>query len=77
MRQIGIYRAGVSPLHPTRNPFEKGFLDFLKLLKTYIGKVFLNIFLKFLKFQETSFKKFLGGVQGQRPCPINPNLKTD
>ncbi len=33
-REAEIARgAGVSPLHPTGNPFEKGFLDFPKLSK--------------------------------------------
>jgi hypothetical protein len=35
-RKIAVYRPGALPLDPTRNPFEKGFLDFLKLSKNII-----------------------------------------
>jgi len=42
--QIWIYRggghAGVLPLHPTRNFFEKKFLDFKKLEKDIFGNIF-------------------------------------
>jgi hypothetical protein len=46
------------PLDPTRNPFEKGFLDFLKLSKRVI---YQHLFLKVLEggLGGTSFKKFL------------------
>ena len=34
--QIGVYRSGALPPDPTKNPFEKGFLDFLKLSKNIV-----------------------------------------
>jgi hypothetical protein len=45
------------PLHPTRNPFEKGFLDFLKLSKNIDKYIFLKVLEGGLG--GTSFKKFL------------------
>ena len=57
---MGVYRPGALPLDPTRNPFEKGFLDFLKLSKNYIYQYLLNVF----EIPKNFFKKFFGGVQG-------------
>jgi len=41
----------------------------------WVNRLHLSLFWKFLKFLETFFKKFLSGVQGQSPCPINQNLQ--
>jgi hypothetical protein len=48
---------GLAPSTPTRNPFEKGFLDFLKLSKRHTYQFFLKVLEGGLG--GTSFKKFL------------------
>jgi hypothetical protein len=54
--QIAVYRAGVSPLHPTKGLFEKSPLESQKLLIN-------NIFLKVLGVKPL-FQKGLAGSRG-------------
>ena len=63
-RQIAVYRPGALPLDPTRNPFEKGFLDFLKLSRRYIYQFLLKV----LKIIKGLFQKSLKwGGEGASP----------
>jgi hypothetical protein len=54
--QIWVCRAGVSPLHPTKNLFEKRFLELQKLSKNIDKYIFLKVLEGGLG--GTSFKKF-------------------
>jgi hypothetical protein len=59
-REIAVYRAGVSPLHPTKGTFEKVPLESLKLFIMIIYQYFLKV--------------LEGGLGGASQCLLKANL---